>query len=183
MATWTAAGVLQNGTTLTLNATDNIWLNGTAFGLNVVAGQYQDSTHVSDENNIQRDTTSSLVNTKFVTAGTVSINGAAAVTVSGVGNTQVPLKFTFSHGASVSTSAAKFYAYDGATDANPIQGITFKAFEVGDVEWTTANGLGSALNLKNQNSATSHNFYVAVSASPTSPGAKSGSVKLTLTYT
>lgn len=182
MATWTTYGVLQNGTTLQLNATDHIWVNGTAFGLNIVAGQYQDSTHISDSNDIQRDTTSALNNIKYVTSSTVSVNGGQAVTLSGVTNSQVPLKFNFSDGSAVATSAAKFYAYDGVTDANPMVGITFQAAEVGDTAWTAANGSGSALALNDQGAATSHDFYVAFSASPSSPGAKSGSIKLSLTY-
>ena len=62
MATWTTYGVLQNGTTLQLNATDHIWVNGTSFGLNIVSGQYQDSTHITDVNDIQRDTTVRVTN-------------------------------------------------------------------------------------------------------------------------
>lgn len=182
MATWTTYGVLQNGNTLQLNATDHIWVNGTSFGLNIVSGQYQDSTHISDANDVQRDTTSALNNTKYVTDSTVSVNGASAVTLSGVTSSQVPLKFTFTNGSAVATSNCKFYAYDGVTDANPMLGVNFKAAEVGDTSWTAANGLSSALNLDNQGSNTAHNFYIAISASPTSPGAKSGSVKLSLTY-
>jgi len=183
MASWNVYGVLQNGTTLQLAATDHIWFNGTSFGLNVVSGQYQDSTHISTANDAQRDTTSALNNTKYVTNSTVSINGGGSTTLSGVTSSQVPFKFQFTNGSAVATSSTTLFAYDGVTDSTPMQGITFKAAEVGDSAWIEANGSGSALVLNDQAGAsTTHDFYVAISASPTSPGAKSGSIKMSLTY-
>lgn len=182
MATWAVYGVLQSSGTLQLNATDHIWLTGTSFSNNVVAGTYQDGTHISDSSDIQRDTVSSLNNVKYVTSSTASLNGASAVALSTISQAHVPLKFIFTNAGSVQTSAAKFYAYDGVTDTNALVGIDFQAAEQGDLTWTAANGSGSALNLGDQGESSTHNFYVILSASPTSPGAKSGSVKLTITY-
>ena len=182
MATWAVYGVLQNGSTLQLNATDHIWLTGTSFSNNVVAGTYQDGTHISNSNDIQRDTASPLNNVKYITSSTASLNGASAVALSSISTARVPLKFVFTNAGSVETSAAKFYAYDGVTDANALIGIDLQAAEQGDSTWTAANGSGSALSLGNQGESSTHNFYVILSASPTSPGAKSGSVKLTITY-
>ena len=182
MATFSTVAQLQNGTTLALASTDHIWVNGTTFGLNIVAGNYQDSTHITDVNDVQRDTTASVNNTKWVTSSTVSLNSAAASALSGITTAQAPLVFTFSNGAAVATTAAKFYAYDGITDTTAITGLNFQAAEVTNSSWTAANGLGSALALADQGSATNHNYYVLFSASPTSPGAKTGAVKLTLTY-
>jgi len=182
MATWAAYAQLQNSTTLTIASTDHIWLNGTTYGQNVTVGSYQDSTHVSDSDDVQRDITSPVNNLKYTTSSTVSVNGASATTLSGVVSSSYPLKFVFSHGSSVETTGATFYAYDGVTDTTPISGITFQAAEAGDLTWTAANGSGSALSLDNQGAATSHTFYVAISASPSSTGAKTGSVKITLTY-
>lgn len=62
-------------------------------------------------------------------------------------------------------------------------GVNFQAAEGGQsTSWVAANGSGSALTLANQVAATSHNFYVATAISPTSTGAKTGKVKITLTY-
>jgi hypothetical protein len=111
--------------------------------------------------------------------------GASTVVAAGTVPTtaQCGLKFNFSDGASVATSAGKFYAYDGATDATPMAGITFQALEGGvSNAWVAANGLGSALTLANQGASTSHDFYIAVSMSPTSTGAKTGKLKISLTY-
>jgi hypothetical protein len=111
------------------------------------------------------------------------LNGAAASNVTALANANAGLRFNFSDAASVATSNGKFYAYDGATDATPMQGVTFKAFEIANgSSWTTANGSGAALNLANQAAATSHDFYIATSISPTSTGAKTGRIKISLTY-
>lgn len=93
-----------------------------------------------------------------------------------------PLLFNFADAASVATSAGKFYAFDGTTDATAMVGVTFQAIEQSNTTWVAANGLGSAVSLANQGASTSHNFYIALSASPTSTGAKTGKIKMTLTY-
>lgn len=184
MATWTIYAQLQNDTELALNPTDHIWLNGLTYGTNVITGRYQDSTHVADSSDVQRDTTSSVNNTKYASQSTVKINGAAAVSVSTLTSGTVPFKFRFAHTSAVDTAEVKFYAYDGATDATPMQGVNFYAYEAYGAEtgWTAANGVGSALALREYTDNTTHDWFVAISASPTSPGAKAGAVKLTLTY-
>lgn len=181
MATWALTAQLTTGT-LTVNATDRVWWNGTNYGDNVVVGAYQDSTHISDSSDVHRCTTNHVNNTKFLTSSTVSLNGAGSANVNTITSGQAGLKFNFSDAASVATSNGKFFAYDGAADANPMSGVTFQAFEVGDSSWTAANGSGAALTLDNQAAATSHDFYVATSVTPTSTGAKTGRVKISLTY-
>lgn len=188
MATWLLNAQLTDGTTLAVNSTDHIWLNGTNFSTQVTVGQYQDTTHISDVNDVERCTSIHPHNTKFVDGTHVSIDGAGSQVLAAGGSpvpstAQAPLVFNFSDPSSVATSAAKFYAYDGATDANPMAGITFQAIECAQsTSWTAANGSGAALTLQNQGAATSHNFYIGLSASPTATGAKTGNVKITLTY-
>jgi hypothetical protein len=181
MATWTLTAQLTTGT-LTVNATDRIWWNGTNFGDNVVVSSYQDSTHISDNADAHRCTTNHVNNTKFLTSTTVSINGAASSSLP-VATGSTGLKFNFSDPSSVATSNGKFYAYDGTADANPMAGVTFQAAEGGQsTSWAAANGSGSALTLVNQSAATSHDFFIASAVSPSSTGAKTGKVKITLTY-
>lgn len=181
MATWTLTAQLTTGT-LTVNATDRTWWNGTNFGDNVVVGSYQDSFHISDNTDTHRCTTNHVNNTKFLTGSTVSINGAGSTSLP-ISTSSCGLKFNFADASSVATSNGKFYAYDGTTDANPMAGINFQAGEGGQTaSWVAANGSGSALTLVNQSAATSHDFFVATSVSPTSTGAKTGKIKITLTY-
>lgn len=181
MATWTVTAQLTTGT-LVVGATDRIWLNGTSFGDNVAVGSYQDSTHISNSSDTHQCTTNHVNNTKYLSSSTVSLNGAASANLNTITTGQCPLKLNFADAASVATSNGKFYAYDGTTDATAMSGITFQAFEQGNSSWTAANGSGAALSLANQAAATSHDFYVGFSATPTSTGAKTGKVKASLTY-
>ena len=190
MATWTLTGQRTDGTsTIAVGTTDRIWFtSGVNITDNIVVGSYQDGTHVTD--NVDAHSANCggagghLNNTKYLTSTTVSINGAGSATLAAnvPTNAQCPLKFNFSDPASVATSAAKFYAYDGTTDATPMAGVTFQAIEKGNTTWVAANGSGAAVNLANQAAATSHDFFIACSISPTSVGAKTGKVKISLTY-
>lgn len=183
MATWTLNSKLTDSTTLTVNSTDHLWLAGTDFSTYIVVGQFNDSTHVSDANDVERCTSVHPHNLKYLSSTTASLDGGASTTVSGIANTNAPFIFNFSDASSVATSSASFYAYDGTTDANPMSGIEFYAAEVGtSTSWVAANGSANALSLANQAAATSHDFYIGFSASPTATGAKTGSVKCVLTY-
>jgi hypothetical protein len=104
--------------------------------------------------------------------------------------TQAPLKFTFDTtdlgGASVTTSGAKLYAYSTA-DGTPVSGVTVQAGEAAVTStWVSIGTTGAAaagLSLGDQSTATSHNFFAAISITPTSTGAKTTNVlKLSLTY-
>ena len=62
-------------------------------------------------------------------------------------------------------------------------GVTFQAAEGGTTStWVAANGSGSALTIADDTAATSHDYFIAISVTPTSVGAKTGKVKLALTY-
>jgi len=182
MATWSLEAQLTAGSPITVGSTDRIWWNGALWGDNVVVGQYQDSTHISDSSDVHTCSTNHVHNTKYVDATQLSQDGDSPSLLADVVEGDVGLKFTFSDASAVATSGGKFYAYDGSTDATPIGGIDFRAFEQGDSSWTAANGLGAALVLSNQAAATDHDFYIGTSVSPTSTGAKAGKIKITLTY-
>jgi hypothetical protein len=192
MATWAlTAQYVTGAATATVGATDRIWWNGAAFGTNVVVGAYQDTTHLSnssDAHTASCTTNSHIMNTKYLTGTTVSINGGGSVTLAA--NTvpttaQCGLKWNFQDGASVTTSNGIFYAYDGATDATPMAGVTFQAGEGGvggTTTWVAANGSGSALALQDNTTSTTHDFFLFTSVSPTSTGAKTGKIKISITY-
>jgi hypothetical protein len=185
MATWTLTAQLTTGT-LTVNATDRVWWNGATFGTNVAVSSYQDSTHITNNTDVHQCSTNHVHNTKFIDSTHVSIDGGAS-TVLAAGTVpttaQCGLKFNFSDAASVATSSGTFYAFDGTTDATAMAGVTFQAGEGGQTTtWIAANGSGSALSLANQAAATSHDFFIFTSISPTSTGAKTGKIKIVLTY-
>lgn len=185
MATWTLTAQLTTGT-LSVGATDRVWWNGAAFGTNVVVGSYQDTTHITNNTDVHQCTTNHVHNTKYIDGTHVSIDGGgSAVLAAGTIPTTANcgLKFNFSDASSVATSGATFYVYDGTTDANAMSGVTFQAGEGGQTTtWVAASGSGSALSIANQSAATSHDFYVFTAASPSSTGAKTGKIKMVLTY-
>lgn len=185
MATWTLTSQLTTGT-LSVGATDRIWYNGASFGTNVVVAAFQDSTHITNSSDVHQCTTFHVHNTKFIDSTHVSIDGGgSSVLAAGTVPTtaQCGFKFNFSDAASVATNTGKFFFYDGTTDTNVMSGVAVQAGEGGQTTtWVAANGSGAALSLANQSAATSHDFYVFTAVSPTSTGAKTGAVKITLTY-
>jgi hypothetical protein len=182
MATFTVTAQLTTGT-LTVGATDRVWFNAAAFGDNVAVSSYQDSTHISNSSDVHQCSSNHVHNTKYVASGTMSLDGAGTANLSTLTTGNAPLKINFSDASSVATSVGKFYAYDGTTDATAMVGVAVQAAEAGTSSaWVAANGSGAALSLADQGAATSHDFYIAISVSPTSAGAKTGKFKLSLTY-
>lgn len=189
----TAAATHLNGAIVrqvyNVAATNQIWWSGATYGTNVVVGTYQTSSHYTDSSAVHLCTTNHLNNTQYVDATHYSYNGGAS-TAFGAGTptidkTATAFQFTSDGTTAVATQAATFYAYDGTTDATAMPGVTFQAFETNNVitpGWTGANGSGSALGLQNQVSAVFHSFYLGTSVTPTSTGAKTGKIKLILTY-
>lgn len=190
MATWALTAQRTDGSSVvTVGATDRLWFNsGLNLTDNVTVGNYQDGTHISDNADAHNAACGGagghVNNTKYLGANTVSINGAASANLAGAVPTaaQCPFKFNFADPAAVATSNAKFYFYDGTTDATAMAGVAVQAIEQGNTAWVAANGSAAALNLANQAAATSHNFYIATSLSPSSTGSKTGKCKITLTY-
>lgn len=191
---WTLTAQLTTGT-YTVLTTDQIWWTAGTDNTSanyVVVGNYQDGTHIYASNGTTHQcATNHVNNTKFVDSTHVNINAGGSVLLTSMTTANCGLKFVFDTsdlgGASVTTSGAKFYAYDGTTDTNAMAGVTFQAngfsgSTATGTSWVAANGSGSALTFADQTTATSHTFYVATSVSPTSTGAKTGKVKFTLTY-
>lgn len=192
---WTVTAQVTGSPNFTVAATNRIWFNGVGgtFGTNVVVSSYQDGTHVSDnaDAHVAACTTGGhLHNTKYLTGTTMSLDGAASANLSTLTTAQAPLKFVFDTtdlgGASVATSGAKFYAYS-SSDGTPVSGVTVQAGEAAVTStWVSIGTTGAAaagLTIADQSTATSHNFFLAVSVTPISTGAKTTNVlKLSLTY-
>lgn len=197
MATWTLTAQGSDGgvTNVAVDPSDRIWFNSTTDkNGNVTVGQYQDFTHIyTAGDTAHRCSSTHINNTKYSSSSQVSINGAGAVTFSPtVPNiNQVPFKFTLTPSggdpSNIVTSGAKLYAYQSGSEAVGPTGVDFRAFEkIGTSNtpsWVEAEGSGTPLHLGDQGSAASHNYYIGVSASPTSTGAKTGGIiKIVVTY-
>ena len=179
----TFAWTLQGTTGTTIGATDTVQFANGTFNGKITVGSYNDSTHVKASGGTDSSASNSPHNSKYLTSSTVSVDGGASTALSGVSTANCPLNINFSDASSVATSSAIFYAYDGTTTTSGPTGVTFYAAEQGASSWTNAAGSGSAVSLADQTAATSHDFYILVSASPDSVGTKSAfSLRVELTY-
>lgn len=183
MATFTWYMQDTNSTTTTIGATDILGLYGSSFDTAIEVGSYQDSTHVENDSNVEQCTSYHGHNTKYAGAALVSIDGAANEDVANILTSECALKINFSDASSVTTTSNTFWAYDGGTESNGPTNITFYALEQGDAAWTNAEGSGSALTINDDTAATSHDYYIAVSASPDAVGdLEAFTLKIQLTY-
>ena len=172
--TWTGQGTDTATTNVTIGATDKINFSGTDFDDAITITEYQTSTHIENDSKVEQCGTTHINNTMYVSANSISINGAADEALNGtnLATTECPLEINFAHGSAVALTNVDFYAYDGSTDATGPVGVTTYACEQGDTAWVNTDG-----------SATSHDFEIALSASPDSVGEKTDfSWKMTLTY-
>lgn len=188
MATYTWQ--LQGTSPTTIDATDIVQFAAATFDSAITVGEYNDTTHV--ESNVGADDSSGNTpnNVKFVsqTGGTGGDSqadwGDGTEDLDAILQAECTLKINFADASSVAISAHTFYAYDGTTPATAPTGVTFVAAELGDTNWTAAEGSGSALTISDSSAATSHDFYINVSVSPDSVGEKTAfTLRDELTYT
>ena len=171
MATFTH--YLQGTSDTEITSTDTLQFAGGSFDGKITVGDYNDSTHVKADDDSDKSSGNTPNNNNYNDASLPIADGDCA------------LKINFSHSSSVQTESAIFYAYDGSTTTDAPTDTTFYAAEgADDSSWTNAEGSGSALTLAdNSSAATSHDFYIAVSASPDSVGEKTGNMyRMELTY-
>ena len=181
MATFTFT--LQGSSDTVIGATDRLQFAGAGgFDSKVTVGAYNDSTHVKSSGNADDSSGNTPRNNKFVASGTGDW-GDGTESLTAILDAECALKINFSDAASVAITDAIFYAYDGSTTTAVPTGVTFQAAEQGDAAWTNAEGSASALSLTDQGAATSHDYFIAVSASPESVGLKSAfAIRVELTY-
>jgi hypothetical protein len=151
----------------------------------ITVGSWQSESHLgSGDPGTDQCGTNHVPNVKYV-SGTQYDSGSGTETLNdtNLAITECTMRVKFTDAASVATSAARFYAFDGATEANEAIGIEAYAFErgVGATAWTQLNddsantggdNSGERLSLSDQTAGTEHYFYLAVSARPESVGAK-----------
>lgn len=173
----------------TIGETDVIRFAGGTFETMIQAGEYQDSTHVRNSGGTDLSDGNGPNNVKFIsqsggTGGDSQADwGDGTEDLDQITNTEATFKINFSDAASVETANAVMYSYDGTTPATPIANLDVRLAEVGDTNWTEAEGSGNALELADHDTpATSHDFYIAASVSPLTAGLKSGALAIELDY-
>lgn len=172
---------LQGSDPTTIGETDKVQFAGGTFDSPITVDEYNSSTHVEDTGGDDESAGNSPYNSRYLTASTVDM-GSGSVALSSVSTANVPLKINFSDDVSVVTSDTIFYAYDGTTPANGPDGVSFFAAEQGDSTWTDAEGSGDAVEIEDQSTALSHDYFLLVSASPESVGEKNFALRIELTY-
>ncbi len=186
MATFTHT--LQGATPTVIDATDKLQFANGTFDGKITVDEYNDSNHVKTAANADKSSANTPNNVKFIsqaggTGGDSQADwGDGTEDLDQITTAEANLKINFADDASVITEDAIFYAYDGSTPATAPSGINFKAAEVGNANFTDAEGSGSALALADNSAGTSHDFFIACSASPSSVGAKTGKYRIELTY-
>lgn len=183
--TWT----LQGTSPTTIDATDIIQFAGATFDSPITVSSYNDSTHVESSVGANDSDGNTPNNVKFISqsgggGGDSQADwGDGTEDIDAITNGEATLKITFAHGSAVATTGAIFYAYDGTTPATAPTDIDVRAFEVGDTNFTEAEGSGSALALDDNTAGTSHNYFIGVSCSPASVGEKTAfAFRMELTY-
>lgn len=183
--TWT----LQGASPTTIEATDIVQFAGATFDSAITVGEYNDSTHVESSVGANDSDGNTPNNNKFIsqsggTGGDSQADwGDGTEDIDAITDAECALKINFAHGSAVAVTNHILYAYDGSTTTNGPTGVTFVAAESGDANFTAAEGSGSALSVADSGSATSHDFYFLISASPDSVGEKTAfKIRDELTY-
>jgi hypothetical protein len=182
--TWTLIGTAATN----IQSDHEVKFAGAAFGTPITVGSWNDTTHVSSG---ATDVSSgnSPKNCKFISTGgggggdSQMDIGGGTVDIDTATTGDAPIVINFSDASSVSTSSTTFYADDGSTPANKPVNVSFHAAEVTDTLFTQATGSANGLTLSDQGAATSHDFYILLSASPDAVGEQTSfRLRIELTY-
>lgn len=164
---------LQGTTATTIGETDSIQFSDGTFGNPILKGTFNGGTHVRSSGGSDSSSGNSPKNSKYVDSTHVDIGGGS-VALSSVSTANCPLKINVSYDSNITISGISMYAYDGTTQSNPPTNLDVYLAEQGNSTWTNADGSGNALTLADQTTpATSHDFYVLISVSPSAVGTQS----------
>lgn len=177
---------LQGTTPTVIDAQDIIQFAGGAFNDPIFVSEYNDSTHVKDgDDDTDKSAGDGPRNNKFISqaggAGgksQVQVDGGATELLDALTSVDAALKINISDASAVTVSDAVFYSYNGADPAVPASGIDVRAAEVTDTNFTQCEGSAAALALADQASATSHDYFIIISKSPTAVGLKTDKLRM-----
>ncbi len=168
-------------TDLTANITVAAWQTGTHLGDGDPGADQCGSNHVPNVKYIS--------STEFDGgSGTEALNDTNLV------QTECSFRIRFTDASSVVTSSTRLYSYDGTTETTEAVGVEAYAFEQGITasSWAQINddsgnvggdNPGERLDIQDDGASTDHTYYLGVSASPESVGAKSNfDLGIALTY-
>lgn len=178
---------LQGGTPTEIAFGDNDVLQfaGAAFNEPIFVGEYNDTTHVKDGNDdSDKSSGNTPNNNKFIsqTGGTGGDSqadwGDGTEDLDQITTAEAALKINISDVSAFEVVNAVLYAYNGSNTAVAPVGVDVRVAEVGDANFTQAEGSASALALDDQTSNTSHDYFIVASIAPTAVGLKPGKLRM-----
>lgn len=155
---------------------------GAGFGLSVRVGEFNETTYRTTEDG--QSNGGQLNNLEWANTSGAYVNGSITATeLVQIGNGSSTLRVYLGTDVAVQTQNSVFRAFDKVSIDNVPSGVDVYAAEIikpgagvgsGDVNWTAGlGGSGTVLSLDDQPiSAQEHNWYIGLSASPTSIGEK-----------
>lgn len=196
MATITFESYVGAGPAWADNGANNVVFSGslTDLAVPITVAEWQAGTHVGNGTpGTDQCGANHANNVQYIDGTNMSVNGAASETINDTNLTadECTMRLHFNHTAAVAVSNALFFAFDGSVDANPAVELDIMVFEQGEsnTSWTELNndsggvgGSGDGVALAASASATDHYWYLALSISPETVGAKNAAVKFSLTY-
>ena len=177
---------LQGATPTDIGATDILQFAGAGgFDDPVFVGEYNDTTHVKSDAGVDDSSANTPNNNKFIsqaggTGGDSQADwGDGTEDLDQITEAEAALKINVSDAGDITVTDPVFFSYDpGATPADPLAGIDVRAAEVGDANFTECEGSVSPLLLADSDTpATSHDFFIVISKSPTAIGLKSDTLR------
>jgi hypothetical protein len=172
---------------------------GSSFGQSVEVGAWQTSTYITDGNGVYQG--GAVVNTKYTHAnsGINSTVGTDPINLLAIPNRLATLNIRFENSAAVKLQNTKLRIFDRNNINNPASGVLTKVAQIihpnpvqspvlpegsGDSSWSTPGGDSAIMDLNgspgysgihglsSNHEAIRHDYYVVMSASPNSIGAK-----------
>lgn len=175
------------------------------FGYSVPVGVYNGRTFITDSTGTARGP--EVDNNKFAGVSTVIIGQAGSgINLRQLPNYQSTLNVRFSHTSPVQVQNAKVYGYDRVSKNNNPSGVNLYAAQIihpdvtqvmngsGSASWTNLKGSGTLLNLSASPGISGfspngpgtvdsrHDWFLSLSATPASVGAKEFGLWMELEY-
>jgi hypothetical protein len=184
LATLVFQGYFGAGPTWTTlqNVGQLIGFYGASYGDKVAVSAYQSSTHISGASG-DACLTNHNRNVKYLDGTHMDAgSGSEVLNDSNLVSSETTLRIYLNHGSAVATQNGRFYCYNGSAVSTYSTDIQVWGFEqgIGASAWVSINNgsstggdnSGQRLDIGNKTAATDNYWYVAVSCSPLSVGAK-----------
>lgn len=174
---------LQGSTPTTIEATDYIQFSDGTFDNPITVGAFNGGTHVRSSGGVDDSASNTPNNVKYIASGTADWGDGTEACANMLAS-EATLNIDVTYDSNITVTDVSFFAYDGTTETSAPTNLDVYAFEFGDSAWVNCDGSAAALTLGDSTTpATSHDFYIALSVSPSAVGTQSANkVKFSFTY-